>query len=35
MRLGNLRAKYREEYGELKAEREGEYYKQRQIFVEA
>jgi hypothetical protein len=34
MRLGNLKAKYREEYAELSAERYGEYYEQPEMFVE-
>jgi hypothetical protein len=34
MRLGSLKAKYPKEYGELKAELDGEYYEQRQMFGE-
>lgn len=34
MRLGSLKAKYRREYGELKAERDGEFYEQRETLVE-
>ena len=32
MRLGSLKAKYPKEHGELRAERDGEYYEQRQMF---
>jgi hypothetical protein len=33
MRLGSLKAKYRREHGELRAERDGKYYEQREMFV--
>ena len=35
MRLGNLKTKYRREHGELRAERDGKYYKRREMLVES
>jgi hypothetical protein len=34
MHLSSLKAKYPREYAELRAERDGEYYEQRQMFGE-